>query len=58
MRLLCFLLMAVTSCTALLPRRLPRPPRRHLTIEKAQRYHKRLNTPDMRNRRYYRAFPK
>ena len=56
-RLLLLLLVTLASCDVLLPRHLPRPPRRHLTIEKAQRYNQRMNTPEMRNRRYYRAYP-
>lgn len=46
------------GCVALLPRYLPKPPRRHLTIEKAQQWRARYDTPAMRNRRYYRAYPR
>jgi hypothetical protein len=53
-------LLFVASCSlALAPNRhLPRPPRRSLTIEKAQRYHARLFTPKYLNRRYQSPRPR
>ena len=47
----------LSSCYVLMPHHLPRLPRRRPTIAKAQRYYQRMNTPEMRNRRYYRAYP-
>ena len=38
-----------SSCDVLMLRHLPRLPRRHPTIEEAQRHYQRMNTPEMRN---------
>jgi hypothetical protein len=52
-------LLALSSCTVLNPRHLPRPPGgRRLTLEQAQGYVRKMSTPQMHNRRYYRAFPR
>ena len=58
MRAALLLVLVLSSCTVLNPRHLPRPPGgRRLTLERAQRYVRKMSTPEMRNRRYYRAYP-
>ena len=59
MRTALLLVLALSSCTLINPRHLPRPPGgRRLTLERAQRYVRKMNTPQMRNRRSYRAYPR
>ena len=53
------LLLTLSGCALLNPRHLPRPPGGwRLTLEHAQRYVRKMSTPQMRNRRYYRAYPR
>ena len=53
------LLLTLSGCALLNPRHLPRPPGgRRLTLEQAQRYVRKMSTPEMHNRMYRRAYPK
>lgn len=56
---LLLLLAALAGCVVLNPRHLPRPPGgSRLTLENAQRYVRKMSTPQMQNRRYRRAYPR